>query len=162
MTWTTRLTEMTDAKYLTEWLKDPQILVWFPMTTEVEVDDSVRIWMHYSTLQAGITACDDGTPIGMANLYLQAYGKFKHQCLLSIIVDEKYRGKGVGTTLLQALAKLAKEKHGITLLHLEVYDGNPAQKLYERMGFKVYGRHPRFIKEPDGKYTDKILMQKEL
>jgi putative acetyltransferase len=55
----------------------------------------------------------------------------------------------------------AKNQFKIEILHLEVYAGNPAIRLYERMGFKEFGRQPKFIKM-DGEYIDKVMMQKEL
>ena len=84
-----------------------------------------------------------------------------HQCLFAIIVDEKFRGKGIGAKLLRELMTLAKERFKLELLHLEVYQGNPAINLYKRLGFKEYGIHRRFMKDK-GRYLDKILMQKNL
>lgn len=151
----------SDAQELKRWLMDPVILRWFPMCNEREVDDSVRIWMGYAKLGAGITALWEGVPCGMFNLYIQPFKKLKHTCLFSIIVDEKYRGKGVGKALIEQGQKLAKERFNIEILHLEVYQGNPAQRLYERMGFVVYGSQPHFIKD-QGEYITKIFMQKNL
>ena len=101
----------------------------------------------------------DGEVCGMANLYIQPYKKFAHQCLFAIVVDEKYRGRGLGKELLESLMAMAKEKFHIEILHLEVYDGNPAIHLYERLGFERYGAQSHFIKE-EGKFTAKIMMQK--
>jgi putative acetyltransferase len=92
---------------------------------------------------------------------LQPYKKLAHQCLFAIIVDEQYRGKGVGTELMNALMLMAKNSFQIELLHLEVYEGNPARRLYERMGFTQYGIQRHFVKD-QGKYLPKVLMQKVL
>jgi putative acetyltransferase len=151
----------SDAPILTSWIQRPNVLRWFPMCDEREIDDSVRIWMGYSRLGASFTAEHQGEVAGMAVLYLQPYRRFAHHSLFAIIVDEKRRNLGIGGALIEHLEKEAREKFNIEILHLEVYDGNPAKNLYERMGFKEYGRHPRFIKE-DGKYVAKILMQKDL
>lgn len=157
----TRLATLDDIPYLKEWLNDKEVLRWFPMTDEKEIEDSVRIWMSYTRLEAGVMALVDGEPAGLANLYIQPYEKLKHQCLFSIIVASKFRGKGVGTKLLETLKKYAKEKFQVEILHLEVYDGNPAVALYRRLGFKEYGCHPRFIKEGE-RYFNKIFMQQAL
>lgn len=162
MSITIRHATLEDSPLLQKWLMDPDVLRWFPMMNEKEIEDSVRIWMSYTRFNAGIAAEIDGVPCGLANLYIQPFKKFSHQCLFSIIVGEGFRGKGVGTALLKHLMKMAKEQFHIEILHLEVYDGNPAIHLYQRMGFKEYGRHPRFIKEENGTYVDKIFMQKEL
>ena len=134
---------------------------WFPMYDAREVEDAVRIWISYSRLHAGITAQWDDLPCGMANLYIQPYRKLAHTCLFSIIVQKDMRGKGIGKALIEELMKLAKTKFHIEILHLEVYEGNPAKKLYERSGFEEFGIQKRFIKEEEG-YLGKFFMQKIL
>ncbi len=156
-----RPTRIHEDQYLKKWLHEPEVLKWFPMTDDREIDDSVKFWMTFVPMGACLTAEWNSVPCGMANLYIPFYKKLAHQCLFSIIVNEMYRNKGVGKALLEALQKVAKEKFHIELLHLEVYDGNPAARLYSRMGFVEYGKQRRFIKE-DGDYIDKILMQKRL
>ena len=158
---TIRFGEESDQAYLIEWLLQPGVLDGFPLTGIREIEDAARIWISYHKNHAVLTALWDGVPCGIANLYLQSYEKMSHQCLFAIIVDEKHRGKGVGAKLLRELMKLAKERFHLEFLHLEVYQGNPAIALYERLGFSQYGVHKRFIKD-GGRYIDKILMQKYL
>jgi putative acetyltransferase len=161
MTISVRLAIDSDQQYLVEWLLQPGVLNWFPLEGIREVEDAARIWLSYKQYGAVLTALYDGVPCGIANLYLQPYKKLAHQCLFAIIVDEKVRGKGVGTELMGELMTLAREKFALELLHLEVYEGNPAIRLYERLGFKQYGAQRHFVKE-EGRYRAKILMQKRL
>lgn len=153
--------EESDQKHLVEWFLEPGVLKWFPLTDLREIEDAARIWMSYAKQKAVLTAYYEGAPCGTANLYIQPYKKLAHQCLFAIIVSEKFRGKGVGTKLLNELIEMAKNDFSIELLHLEVYEGNPAIKLYERFGFQEYGRQKHFIKD-QGNYITKILMQKRL
>lgn len=158
---TIRLAEEADQTYLVEWLLQPGVLEGFPLSDLREVEDAARIWLSYSKYQAVLTALWNDVPCGIANLYLQPYKKLAHQCLFAIVVDEKHRGKGIGTRLLQELMNMAKERFQIELLHLEVYEKNPAIHLYERLGFERYGIQRRFLKD-EGRYLAKILMQKKL
>lgn len=158
---TFRFSSNEDAPYLAKWLSEPPTLRWFPMYDAREIDDAVRIWISYSRIHAGLTAEWEGIPCGLANLYIQPFKKLAHTCLFSIIVQKEFRGKGVGKVLIEELMKLAKMKFHIEILHLEVYEGNPAKKLYERLGFQEFGSQMRFIKEEKG-YLGKIFMQKEL
>jgi putative acetyltransferase len=151
----------SDRQCLIDWLMQPEVLHWFPLYDLREVEDAARIWFSYAKVGGVLTAVWDGVPCGSANLYLQPYKKLAHQCLFAIIVDEAHRGKGIGTRLLQALMDLAKLKFKIVTLHLEVYEGNPAIHLYQRLGFKEYGAQPHFIKD-EGHYLTKIMMQKTL
>ena len=162
MSVTIRFGEESDQKYLIDWLLQPGVLDGFPLTDLREIEDAARIWLSYSKHHAVLTALWDGVPCGIANLYLHPYQKLAHHCLFAIIVDEKVRGKGVGTQLLQELLTLAKERFKLEFIHLEVYAGNPAINLYRRLGFEQYGVHRKFMKDQQGRYTDKILMQKVL
>lgn len=55
-----------------------------------------------------------------------------------VIVDEKFRGQGLGRGIMEELIKIAKEKN-IALIDLT---SNPkriaARKLYESLGFEIY------------------------
>lgn len=61
----------------------------------------------------------------------------KYLCIDAICVDEKERGKGIGTLLLRHTRKIAEE-NGCTDLYLTVNEENEdAIKLYEKFGMKV-------------------------
>jgi len=158
---TFRPTDKKDLTLFAEWLLQPGVLVGFPMMDRREVEDAVRLWTHYIDKGLSITALYKKKPVGAANLYLHEVEKMAHQSLFVVILDEKYRGKGIGTLLLKEIVKLGL-KRGLEILHLEVYDKNPAVRLYKRLGFKEYGRHARYLKDAEGNYYDKILMQMEI
>ncbi len=157
-----RFVEEGDAVYLKNWLSQPSTLFGFTMTGEKEINDSVQVWMNYSKSNRGLTALWNGVPCGMALLYLQSFEKLAHTCLFSIVIDEEKRGKGIGTALLQDLMALAKDDCQIEILHLEVFEDNPAIHLYQKMGFSLYGKQKHFSLEPDGSYRTKLFMQKAL
>lgn len=159
---TLRDAEEGDAPRLVEWLLQPGVLHWFPLVDLREVEDAAQIWMSYRKQKGVLTALWDGKPCGSAVLYLQPFRKLAKQSLFAIVVDEQYRGKGVGKRLLVELERIAKTRFGIELLHLEVYLGNPAIHLYQKLGFVQYGIQRRYIKEGEGRYLDKIMMQKNL
>ena len=158
---TIRLAVESDQKHLVTWLLQPGVLKWFPLNDLREIEEAARIWVSYSKFDAVLTALWNDVPCGIANLYLQPYQKMAHQSLFAIIVDEQFRGKGVGTKLLTALLEKAKEQFHLQFVHLEVYEGNPAIHLYQRLGFEQYGYQRHFIKD-QGHYISKILMQKYL
>ena len=54
---------------------------------------------------------------------------------IGLAVRERYRGQGVGTTLLAATIDLARGQ-GVATLSLSVAAGNRARRLYERAGFE--------------------------
>lgn len=154
-----RLSTAEDIPLLVEWLLDPIVLLGFPMSDRKEVEHASKIWISYTYYKSCFTFLHEGNPVGIAALCINGYQKLSKQALLSIIVAPDCRGKGFGTLMMRELKRAAKEDFGIELLHLEVYDKNPAIRLYQREGFHIYGVHPRFMKEQDGSYSDKILMQ---
>lgn len=155
-----RYTEASDAIYLKKWLMDPEINRWFPMADEVEIDDAVNRWVGFYRYRCSLTAVYQGTPVALSTLYLQPYRKLAHQCEFGIIVAPEFRGQKIGTEILNNLIHLAKTNFKIELLHLQVYEGNPATRLYERMGFKAYGKQTHWIKEKEGVYTGRIFMER--
>lgn len=156
-----RLSMPEDMPLLKNWLLNSGILQWFPMIDEREVDDAVSSISAYAKMGACLTAEIDGAVAGITNLYINPFQKLRHQCLFSIVVAPEFRGQGIGKQLLERLMQYAKEEFGIELLHLEVYAGNDAIRLYEKLGFKEYARHEHFIWH-EGEYHAKIMMQKEL
>lgn len=92
---------------------------------------------------AAVVAEDErGAPIGAAwyRVFTAAepgYG-FVDETIpeLSIAVREDARGRGVGSSLLRAIADRARAE-GFDALSLSVEKDNPATRLYERSGFRV-------------------------
>jgi len=55
--------------------------------------------------------------------------------IIELYVDSKYRGKGIGTQLMQQLESYLKQK-GCQTIHIEVYAPNvKTHKLYKRFGY---------------------------
>ncbi|WP_201456650.1 GNAT family N-acetyltransferase [Chlamydia sp. 17-3921] len=156
-----RFTLPADGAYMQLWLNDPKILRGFPLKTEAEIRDSVNFWVSFYRYHSSLTATYYGEVAGVATLILNPYIKVSHHALISIIVGEPYRNKGIGTALLNNLCHLAKNRFNLEVLYLEVYEENPAISLYERFGFSEVGRQKRFYKDEIG-YLAKITMEKNL
>jgi putative acetyltransferase len=155
-----RYTLPEDGKNLKEWLLEPGVLRWFPMDNEAEIDDAVRHWIYYYRYRSSLTAVYDGEPVGIATFYPQAYKKLKHQAQLSIMVSPKHRNLKIGEKLMSHLIHLAKTQFQIELLHLEVYEENPAYSFYKRLGFLEFGRQSHWVREADGKPRGRIFMER--
>ena len=151
--------EPEDAPIMRTWFDEPGVLRWFPMVTGPEIDDSVQRWLSFSRVNASLTALIDGEVCGIATLYVNPYIKLRHQSEFGIIVSDKYRNRGIGSDLMKNLIHLAKNKFGIELLHLQVYEDNPAISLYKRLGFREFGRQMHWIKEEPKVYRARIFME---
>ncbi len=156
-----RFAKKEDRNKWLEWFSEKEILKWFPLKRKVEIEDAVRILESYIPQDAVLSVEMDGELCGVACIYLQSFKKLSHQALFVILIDQKFRGKKIGTALLKEVFKLAKEKHKLEMLHLEVYEGNRAISLYEKTGFKRFGYQRNFLKD-NNEYVGKIFMQKDL
>ena len=91
----------------------------------------------------GCVAIEDEVPIGAAWLRCwsgdeQGYGFVDEDVPeLSMALLPGYRGKGIGTKLLRHLLAEAEKRYAA--ISLSVSESNPARRLYEREGFKVFG-----------------------
>ena len=78
--------------------------------------------------------------------------------MMNVAVHPDYRRKGVGETLVNGLVAILKEL-GSRCLTLEVRASNvPAQKLYEKLGFSLVGKRPRYYRNPR---EDAYILRKE-
>ena len=68
--------------------------------------------------------------------------------VISIAVDEQFRGLGGGALLMEAMLEDC-ERRSIACLSLEVREGNvPAQKLYRKFGFALEGVRKNYYSNP--------------
>ena len=75
----------------------------------------------------------ENKPIGMFTNYINE----NDEDLIDLFyIDKKYQGKGIGTQILKEQLKQDEENNVNTVL--QVFKDNPAKRLYEKMGFKIY------------------------
>ncbi|MBQ2698134.1 MAG: GNAT family N-acetyltransferase [Clostridia bacterium] len=116
---------------------------------------------HPGTLM--LVADRGGEVVGLASLVpVSAFLRCRHRCELSIALLRDIWGRGVGRTMMETLLEVAAET-GYEQAELEVDVRNTAARaLYESLGFREIGRRPHSMKFLDGRYTDDILMVREL
>ncbi|MRJ42975.1 MULTISPECIES: GNAT family N-acetyltransferase [Idiomarina] len=82
-----------------------------------------------------LTATLDSQPIGILRIgQAQITGCLR---LVDIIIDQRYRCRGVGTQVLEHFIDLARAKSLDADLHVQ--KDNPALRLYQRLGFCICG-----------------------
>jgi ribosomal protein S18 acetylase RimI-like enzyme len=97
--------------------------------------------------------------IGTTGFYQQDGLKARHKAhVWGVYVTKEWRGKGVAHRLLSELIDRVRNRAEVEHLLLAVAVGQkPAKRVYESLGFQVYGREPRAIKLRD-KYVDEDLI----
>jgi putative acetyltransferase len=108
-----------------------------------------------STLMVADTAPSGGPGVvGHISVVLAPYGVAD----IGMLVTEGWRGKGVGTALLEAAISWARAA-GAHKLALEVWpDNTPALQLYRKAGFVEEGRKVRHYRRSNGELWDSLLM----
>jgi RimJ/RimL family protein N-acetyltransferase len=156
-----RYTYVSDTPYLRDWLLKPEVQKWFPVSEEREIEDAVQCWIGFSRYSSSLTATLNGSPCGIATLFLMPYRKVAHHCLFKLVVDPKHQRKGIGSALLKNLKHLAKNYFHLDLIHIEVFEGNSFIRLLQKFDFYEFARQERFVKDKDG-YKARILLESSL
>ncbi|MCZ8184571.1 MAG: N-acetyltransferase [Beijerinckiaceae bacterium] len=89
--------------------------------------------------------------------------KTRHKCeVWSVYVVPEARGRGIAEAMLTHVIALARSL-GFSWLKLQVGEHNaPARQTYERLGFEVYGREEDYLRLPDGRSINELMMQLRL
>ncbi len=114
---------------------------WKPSTLKHELDNPSS---HY------FVATDEDKIVGFGGVW-----KAVDDChITDIVVRKDSRKLGIGSLILEKLIQVAKDEH-VDSLTLEVNANNvPAQKLYEKFGFKSLGVRKKYYNNTD----DAIIM----
>ena len=88
--------------------------------------------------------------------------KVRHRTELGISVEKDYWNLGIGNALMEACIECAK-KAGFAQIELEVIsDNDGARRLYEKYGFREFGRNPKAMVSRYTGYQETILMRLDL
>ena len=103
----------------------------------------------------------DGGLCGELHVERMKVGIFAHVLTdLTVAVDPDWQGRGVGSALFQALIETARAMTP-PIHRIELWTGAAnlgAQRLYQRLGFKIEGRMIGRGRYPDGHVEDDIVM----
>ncbi|UQZ86830.1 Putative phosphinothricin acetyltransferase YwnH [Paenibacillus konkukensis] len=97
---------------------------------------------------------------GMAGFVREASPKLRHKGnIWGMYVDSAYRGQRVAFQLLEELIRRAGMLEGLRQILLGVTASNTAaRKLYDRMGFTVYGVEPAALQYNDMYYDMELMV----
>jgi len=96
----------------------------------------------------------DGTVVGMIHIEASRHGFGE----FGMLVDRDWRGRGVGSALVQAAVDRARGQ-GLHKLCLEVFTHNTAAiALYRKCGFTEEGRRVKQYRRASGELWDTIVM----
>ena len=79
--------------------------------------------------------------------------------LLLLAVSPEFRRRGIGRMLLDQFLDHARDR-GVTRVHLEVREGNPAVIMYRSAGFGLAGRRPKYYHGRFGGEYDALTLSR--
>jgi L-amino acid N-acyltransferase YncA len=124
------------------------------IATEPPVDVGERAAAFAASADASVVAVADGRIIGGLHVDVSRFGFGE----LGMMVDRGWRGRGVGSALLQAAIDWSRAQ-GLHKLCLEVFPHNTAGiALYRKAGFTEEGRRVRQYRRASGEQWDAIVM----
>jgi putative acetyltransferase len=124
------------------------------IATEPPVDIEERAVLFARRTAGSVVAVADGRVVGMLHVEISRHGFGE----LGMLVDRRWRGRGVGSALVAATANWARDQ-GLHKLSLEVFAHNTAAiALYRKAGFTEEGRRVRQYRRANGELWDSIVM----
>jgi ribosomal protein S18 acetylase RimI-like enzyme len=128
------------------------------IASEPPVDVEDRAALFARGIGGSLVAVAGDQVIGMLHVEASRHGFGE----LGMLVDRDWRGRGVGSALLQAAIGWARE-HRLHKLCLEVFAHNAvAIALYRKTGFVEEGRRVRQYRRASGELWDSIVMGLEV
>lgn len=140
----------------------------FAFTASAEDDRGLSVERMRSSLadaarSAVFGAFEGASLVGMVGLYRPPERKLGHRAdVWGMYVSAYGRGRGAGAALLGAAIEHCRAWPGVRLVHLAVSETAPeAARLYERLGFRAWGREPRAVGW-EGRFADEHHMVLDL
>ncbi|HMH92801.1 MAG TPA: GNAT family N-acetyltransferase [Streptosporangiaceae bacterium] len=128
------------------------------IATEPPVDIEERTAVFARTVGGSIAAVAGGRVVGLLHVEASRHGFGE----IGMAVDRDWRGRGVGSALVQAAIDWARGA-GLHKLCLEVFPHNAAGiALYRRAGFAEEGRRVAQYRRASGELWDSIVMGRPL
>ena len=124
------------------------------IATEPPVDVEERSALFARSAGESVVAVAGDRIVGMLHIEVSRFGFGE----FGMLVDRGWRGRGVGSALVEAAIAMARDR-GLHKLCLEVFAHNTAAiGLYRKFGFVEEGRRRRQYRRANGELWDSIMM----
>lgn len=109
-----------------------------------------------------LAAFIDSQLVGTVQIVLATPPNQPHRAdVAKLLVLRSARKQGVGARLMESVDEASRQA-GKTLLVLDTVTGDPAERLYLRLGWNKVGVIPSYALYPDGRYCDTTVFWKQV
>jgi GNAT superfamily N-acetyltransferase len=109
-----------------------------------------------------LAAFRDSQLVGTVQIILATPPNQPHRAdVAKLLVLRSARKQGVGARLMESVDEASRQA-GKTLLVLDTVTGDPAERLYLRLGWNKVGVIPNYALYPDGRYCDTTVFWKQV
>jgi len=112
-----------------------------------------------------VYVCHSSTKEVIGGFYIRSNfsGRSNHIANAAYMIKSPYRGRGIGTLLVNASLEIAKDLGFQSMQFNMVLSQNIAAiRLYQKLGFNIIGTIPQAIRNPDGSYQEGHILYREL
>ena len=118
-------------------------------------------WDASHTKECRLVILADGVLAGWAALHrVDPRWCYRGVAEVSIYVGERFRGKGLGSQLLNALCADAEKEGYWTPQSTVLQDNTASRALHTKCGFRLVGRRERIARDCHGRWLDTYLMER--
>lgn len=122
---------------------------------------SYEAWDKSHLPHGRIVARGDGAIVGWAALSpTSARECYRGIAEVSVYIDEGFRGKGIGSALLEAVCGISQQYGYWTLQAVVVAENSASLRVHEKAGFRTVGRREKIAKDRFGRWRDTILLER--
>ncbi len=123
-------------------------------------EQAERIQRHFVDTQALILVAEyEDEFVGMLDFRNVKRKRIQHFGYFGMSVRSGFRGRGVGSLLLQSLIEWISRHEVLEVIGLKVIEKNDAAfALYKKFGFQVTGREPFAFKIENGEHFSELTM----
>lgn len=144
------------SEMLRRWRNDPRVWKWCRQNDLIDQMSQDR-WLERQSADPTIKmylireADEDKFPIGVCGL--TSIDQVNRRAEFSLYVDPDKWGKGYGERGLRTLLLHGFKNLGLHCIWGESFAGNPAMRMFDKIGFKQDGKHRKFYFR-DGQFVD--------
>jgi acetyltransferase len=132
----------------------------------LDLDEAARYWQDVAGALRGdrVLLIAEAGPAVVGTIQLDPAGRpnsLPRAEVAKLLVHRAHRRRGIAVALMQAVEAEAR-RGGRTTLVLDTREGDPSERLYQKLGYRRAGTIPEYARSADGTLHTTVLMYKLL